>query len=311
MISRMILRKCKNTNNIGLVWPADKAFNRKRLASSTAQFDGEISSLYNSIAENHRHEKGPWNLILKKLQSKYHNNNNEELKIIDIASGPGEPACTIAKSYPKATVFSTDISIDMHKISSIQSINIKNLKSIVLDAQDLSIFSTNSIDAITCCYGFMFPEDKIKCLSEVYRVLKPGGILISTHWIQLDGMFICKAILKTMYEFQKNSLPPKSSINPMSLAEPNLFNNICIQGGFKKENIEVEQSSHPFNLGNDPEYQYKLITLPIRSIIDELQCHTIAKKVYKNIVNQYTVYDEKTKNLILPNNVFIMTTIIK
>ena len=69
---------------------------------------------------------------------------NDDLTIIDIASGPGEPACTIAKSIPKATVFSTDISIDMHKISSIQSINIKNLKSIVLDAQDLSIFSTSS-----------------------------------------------------------------------------------------------------------------------------------------------------------------------
>ena len=305
----MILRK-KINNNIVLsaLWP-DRKY-RKRLASSTAQFDGEMSSLYNSIAENHRHEKGPWNLMLKKLQSKY-NNNNDDLTIIDIASGPGEPACTIAKSIPKATVFSTDISIDMHKISSIQSINIKNLKSIVLDAQDLSIFSTNSIDAITCCYGFMFPEDKIKCLSEVYRVLKPGGILISTHWIHLDGMFICKAILKAMYEIQSNSLPPKFSINPMSLAEPNLFNNICIQGGFKKESIEVEQSSYPFNLGNDPEYQYKLITLPIRPIIDELQCHTIAKKVYKNIVNQYTVYDESTKNLILPNNVFTMTTIIK
>ena len=181
----------------------------------------------------------------------------------------------------------------------------------ILDAQDLSIFKTESVDAITCCYGFMFPEDKVKCLSEVHRVLKPGGILVSTHWLQLDGMFICKAILKAMYESNPNISPPKSPINPMSLSEPGLFNDICIKGGFLKEKIEYEKSSYPFNLGNDPEYQYKLVTLPIRSMIEEYNSQSLARKVYNDIVHQYTIYDEKTKNLILMNNIFAMTTITK
>lgn len=200
-----------------------------RLLSSVAKFDGEISSIYKSIAENHRHINGPWNLMLKKLQDKY---NNTNISIVDIASGPGEPARTIANAMPYATVFSTDVSIDMHKLSSIHSINVKNMKSMVMDAQDLSPFNSESIDAITCCYGYMFPDDKIKCLTEAYRILKPGGILISTHWINLDAMHICKKILKAIYSSQPNQLPPQqSNINPMALSEPGLFNSICISAG--------------------------------------------------------------------------------
>ena len=205
-------------------------FISKRLLSSVAKFDGEISSIYNSIAENHRHVNGPWHLMLKKLQDKYANTN---ISIVDIASGPGEPARTIANAMPYATVFSTDVSVDMHKLSSIHSITVNNMKSMVMDAQDLSPFKSESIDAITCCYGYMFPDDKIKCLSEAYRILKPKGILISAHWVNLDAMHICKKILKAIYTSQPNQLPlQQSPINPMALSEPGLFNSICIAAGY-------------------------------------------------------------------------------
>jgi ubiquinone/menaquinone biosynthesis C-methylase UbiE len=45
------------------------------------------------------------------------------------------------------------------------------------DAQDLP-FQTDSVDIVTCCYGYMFPEDKELALAETYRVLKPGGTLV-------------------------------------------------------------------------------------------------------------------------------------
>lgn len=274
-------------------------------------FDSEVSALYTRLAENHRHEKGPWLLMNDKVKSKLKNlKADTELKIVDIASGPGEPALTIAKSMPHATVFSTDVSVDMHKIAAIQSVQVKNFKSMVLDALDLSAFASGSVDVVTCCYGFMFPEDKVKCLSEVYRILKPGGILVNTHWKRLDMMLIGKEIIQAIYE-SKNLVPPKPPINPLALAEPGLFDRICMQGGFKKENIETQESTYPFNLGSDPETAYKMVTIPIKPLIEEHQGQAIARKVYDGMVEQYTVYDKVTKNRSLPQNIFVMTTITK
>jgi hypothetical protein len=156
----------------------------------------------------------------------------------------------------------------------------------------------------------MFPEDKLKCLTEAYRILKPGGVLINTHWQHLDMMIVNKAIMKACYE-SKNESPPTPPINPMALAEPGLFNNICIQGGFKKEKIETQESSYPFKFGSDPEFVYKAVTLPISPLIKELQCESIARKTYDSIINQYFKYDENTKSFVAYNNTFVMTTITK
>ena len=44
-------------------------------------------------------------------------------------------------------------------------------------------FDDNKFDVITCCYGYMFCEDKLKALQESYRVLKTGGMLVAPHGI--------------------------------------------------------------------------------------------------------------------------------
>eukprot|EP00798_Chlamydomonas_sp_ICE-L_P028616 gene28616-31786_t len=48
----------------------------------------------------------------------------------------------------------------------------------VANAEDLSAIESDSIDVVTCCYGYMFPADKVKALKETLRVLKPGGVMI-------------------------------------------------------------------------------------------------------------------------------------
>jgi hypothetical protein len=50
----------------------------------------------------------------------------------------------------------------MHKIAARKAIDNTNLKAMIADAVDLSAFDSNSIDVVTCCYGYMFPEDKVE-----------------------------------------------------------------------------------------------------------------------------------------------------
>ncbi len=76
--------------------------------SSNSVFGGDSAAIYAKIAHQHRHPDGPWHLMTA--------------TIVDLASGPGEPAMTIANAMPSATVFSTDVSLDMHKISAAKAV---------------------------------------------------------------------------------------------------------------------------------------------------------------------------------------------
>ena len=60
---------------------------------------------------------------------------------------------------------------------------LKNMSCACLDMQDLSCFPDASFDIVTCCYGYMFAEDRVMALKETRRVLKPHGVLIATYWI--------------------------------------------------------------------------------------------------------------------------------
>lgn len=81
--------------------------------------------------------------------------------------------------------------------------------------------------------------------------------------------------------------------------------------GFKEQNIESITSTYPFYLGKDKDYQYKAVTLPITQVIDDYQGSSIARKIYDDNINDYTMLDQETESLVLPNNIFVMTTITK
>lgn len=271
--------------------------------NNSAIFDGESGKIYAKIAEQHRHPNGPWNMILKKIKSI---RIPVDAKVVDLASGPGEPAITIATHVPSATVFSTDISLEMHKMSAAKAITISNLKSMIADAQDLSVFDSNSVDIVTCCYGYMFPEDKKKALRESYRILKPGGVLIATYWRNLDMLKLTNDIMRTVLGQE----PPPPPMNPMSLSVPGLFEDLIKSAGFNHE-CEYIESCYPFSLGTDPEFQYRIVTLVVKPKLDELQAHVIAKKAFNDYVQNYTTIDSKTGSRVIPNNVFVMATVVK
>ena len=64
--------------------------------------------------------------------------------------------------------------------------DVPNVTPLLANAEDLSTIDDNSMDIVTCCYGYMFPADKDKALEETFRVLKPGGTLIATTWDRVD-----------------------------------------------------------------------------------------------------------------------------
>ena len=67
-------------------------------------FDPEGAKIYILLSEQHRHEKGPWKKMLEKVMAHTNSTGKKDIRILDLASGPGEPATTIARALPNVSV---------------------------------------------------------------------------------------------------------------------------------------------------------------------------------------------------------------
>lgn len=99
--------------------------------------------------------------------------------ILDIATGTGDLAIMLAQTNAQKIV-GFDISSGMLEIGK-QKVAHKNLDNkidmVLGDSENMS-FEDNSFDAITVAFGIRNFETLEKGLSEIHRVLKPGGTFV-------------------------------------------------------------------------------------------------------------------------------------
>jgi len=99
-----------------------------------------------------------------------------EGRLVDVGCGPGYLAARISRKYPELKVTGLDISEVTLTIAKRNwpSDEYDNLEFLVADAQQLP-FSDSSVDFIVSSLSLHHWQDARKALSEIYRVLMPGG----------------------------------------------------------------------------------------------------------------------------------------
>jgi len=229
--------------------------------SGEATFEAAV--LYAKIFfPQHYHENGPWRLMVEEIKKL------APRRILDLATGPGEPAMSLATEFPRANVTATDIAPDMIAKTNafIDRRGLENIYAAVVDAQDLSRYEDNSFDIVTCCYGFMFCPHPEKALAEVHRVLKPSGHLLTTVWVKmkffppLDNMMAAVCDPKP---------PPERGLNPMSMSEPGLVEKYITDSGLNL--ISTMEKEYPFDFSQfDADATFKLCTLPVNAPLTKL-----------------------------------------
>ncbi len=100
--------------------------------------------------------------------------------ILDVATGTGDLAITIAKKVKVNVVYGVDISVEMLKLAQ-QKVEKNQLHQKIFlkegDSENLQ-FDDNEFDFITVAFGVRNFENRQKGLKEMCRVLKPNGRLI-------------------------------------------------------------------------------------------------------------------------------------
>jgi len=132
----------------------------------------------------------------KKMISKLPSGDN--LTALDLACGTGDQLLTLAQCDRVSSGIGIDMAEKMLDIGNqkISALNLdKKLKLQTGDAQKIA-FDENSFDVVSISFGIRNMTDVNLALSEMYRVLKPGGRVLILEF-SLPGNFI----IRTVYLF--------------------------------------------------------------------------------------------------------------
>tara|TARA_Y100000389_G_scaffold139298_1_gene137047 strand:- start:2047 stop:2781 length:735 start_codon:yes stop_codon:yes gene_type:complete len=99
--------------------------------------------------------------------------------VLDIATGTGAIAIDLA-NQTAAKIVGVDISKEMLDIGEkkIKSLSLEKQISMQLDDAEALSFNASNFDAVSVGFGVRNFEDLHQGLTEIYRVLKPGGLLV-------------------------------------------------------------------------------------------------------------------------------------
>ena len=98
-------------------------------------------------------------------------------RVLDVAAGAGDQTLLIADRVgPTGYVLATDISENIleYAAQDAREAGLTNVETRVMDGENLELES-ESFDAVICRLGLIYFPNRQKALSEMNRVLKPGG----------------------------------------------------------------------------------------------------------------------------------------
>lgn len=112
----------------------------------------------------------------KKVVVKKTGLNNNKI-CLDLCCGTGDISHEIIRQYPNCKVTGLDFSKQMLKIANSKKINNSKINFLLGDAMNIP-FPDKYFDAVTMGYGLRNVSNINICLEEIFRVLKPKGILV-------------------------------------------------------------------------------------------------------------------------------------
>jgi SAM-dependent methyltransferase len=194
------------------------------------------------------------------------------MHVIDLASGTGEPAITLARRVgPQGHVTAIDLSADLLEIAEkrAHSRALMNFSTHKADAHALP-FANNSFDLGTSRFGVMFFRDPQKALGELRRVLRPGARACFLAWGSFDQPYWSSTV-GTVHRLIGGPLLSSDGPNPFRFASSGSLSDVLRAAGF--DCVEEQTRSVPWTWPGSPEEvweQMKAISVPFRPLLDRV-----------------------------------------
>ena len=133
-------------------------------------------------------------------------------RVLELACGTGIVTRHLRRAMPaSATLVATDLNQAMVDYAR-TAVPAEGIEWQAADAQALP-FADGSFDAVVCQFGVMFLPDKVAGFREALRVLRPGGVMLTSTWGSLDENVLAGSIDRTLADIFPDD-PPRFMHTP-------------------------------------------------------------------------------------------------
>lgn len=185
----------------------------------TGQDAGFVRKAFASIAGRYVLTNHALSLGIDVLWRKYTASRVQALnpqKVLDLATGSGDLAAEIQKQCPDAFILGADFSEPM-----LEQARLRGLQNLmVADAMNLPL-EDNSYDVVTVAFGLRNMANWADALTEMKRVLKPGGSLFV-----LDFSLPKSSLIRSAHLFYLRNVMPK--IAGLLTGERGAYEYLCL-----------------------------------------------------------------------------------
>jgi len=153
--------------------------------------------------------------------------------VLDIATGPGEPALTVAGLVgPEGKVFGIDPIPDMVAASRRVAglLKLSNVQFDVAFADQLP-FAADTFDAVISRFGVMFFPVPVDGLREMLRVLKPGRKLALAVWHFAENNPFHHALSRVIDRYVESPPLAPDALDAFRFAAPGKLRTILLEAG--------------------------------------------------------------------------------
>lgn len=190
-------------------------------------------------------------------------------QVLDLASGSGEPAHSIARLVGEdGAVTATDLSEGMLALAEVHGSELANVRYRQADAHTLP-FPDAGFEVVSSRLGAMYFWDCRTALTEVLRVLKPGGRVGFAVWAGPSENALARTLIGPFARRRRPPDLPEDTPHPFRFAAPDRLASELRQVGFEAVDDSLRQLPCPWAGPPDEMWQQLYdLAVPLQPYID-------------------------------------------
>jgi ubiquinone/menaquinone biosynthesis C-methylase UbiE len=208
-------------------------------------------------------------------------------RVLDIACGTGAVTRLAAdKAGPESHVVGFDLNAGMLARARASSVNFG-----AIDWREGSVtemqFDDASFDVMLCQHGLQFFPDKAAALSEMHRVLTPGGRLLVSVWRSIEHCPWQSAVADAI-DHHVGSEPAVLVRSAFSFGDPEQLGQTIVSAGFR--DVEVRVEAETFHHASLAEYVPSYISAtPVAGAVAGLEA-AVQRKIVADVRDALAAY---------------------
>ena len=156
----------------------------------------------------------------------------QAVHLLDAGTGIGEPAlsaATLMQTYGRVTAFDRDPKMIELARARARARGIDNINFMIGDIDTIGLAGA-SMDSIVARWSLMFVADLHLALSDLHRILRPGGYLAVACWASAEQVPSLTLAKKAVYRHFGRTDPPVN--NAFNLADDRALRQAFLEAGF-------------------------------------------------------------------------------